>query len=342
MSIDITSGTIFRVIIILIGAWFLYLIFDILLMLFAAVVLATAIEPVVNWLQQRRIPRMISVALIYIMVLALLAGVLSLMVEPLVTQSQQLAQAVPSIIQVAHRFITFVPEVDRAAVVGYLQTGISRFGDNLANLGVNIFQQTRTFVSGVFTVVFVFVLTFYLVVEREALKKFVRLVTPAMHVAYAERAIDRAQQKVGKWVLAQVSLGIIIGLLVGTGLWILGVPYALLLGLIAGILEVVPYIGPVLAAIPGVAVGFTMSWVMGLVVLAMYIIIQQFEAHVLVPNIMRKAIGLHPLVTIVGILLGARLAGVVGIILSVPIATVISILLADIFVAKNNTEELPG
>ena len=333
MKVDISSATVFRILLILIGFAFIYYILDIVVMLLAAVVMAAAIEPVANYLQKYRIPRAVAVLLVYMGLLGVVIGAVTLMVEPLVSQTQQLLETIPQAVSLIEGWIPGEVQYDQAA----LQTTLTRFGSSLANVGVNIYTQTRMVLSGVTAAIFVFVLTFYLVIEKDAMKKFVRLVTPRRHVPYVEQSIGQAQQKVGRWVVAQLALGVVIGLVVGVGLWILRVPYALPLALLAGMFELLPVIGPIIAAVPAVIVGFSQSWVMGLLVLGLYVIVQQLENNVLVPNIMRKAIGLHPLVTIIAILFGARLAGLMGVILAVPMATIISIFLSDVFGDEKET-----
>jgi predicted PurR-regulated permease PerM len=329
-KIDISSSTIFRTLLILIGFWFLYLIWDVLLMLFAATVVASAIEPVANYLQRYKVPRALSVVIVYMAVLAVAGILLTLLIDPLTEQLRQLAQAIP----------TLLAYVDQSHVESLQQT-LSRLGQGLTAASVNIFQGAGTFVARFAMVLFVFVVAFYLVMERGALKKFFHLVVPAVHWPFAERVIDRAQGRIGRWVLAQLSLGVIVGTIVGVGLWLIGVEYALLLGLVAGVLELVPVIGPVIAAIPAVIVGLSQSLVTGVVVLGLYIAVQQLENNVLIPNIMRRAIGLHPLATIIAILLGARLLGVAGAILAVPAATLLNIVVSDIW-RRASEEELPG
>ena len=209
--------------------------------------------------------------------------------------------------------------------------GLSRFGNDIANVGVGVFQSTRTFIAGFVSFLFVFVLAFYLVLERDALKKFARVVTPSAHVSYVEQVIGRAQRRVGRWLLGQLALGIIVGSIVGVGLWAFGVPYALLLGILAGLMEFIPVLGPIIAAIPAVLVALTQSLTIGVAVLVFYVIVGQIESHVLIPNIMKRAVGLRPLVTIIAVLIGARTLGVIGILLAVPTAAVISIFISDIF-----------
>lgn len=339
-KIDISSSTIFRVILILIGFWLVYLIWDVLLMLFAAGVVAAAIEPVADWGQRYRAPRAVSVAAVYAAVLLVLFGVVTLMIDPLSHQLRQLAQAIPGLVAWLDDALSAVGGVDQANVTS-LQQGLSRVGDNLGSLTLNFYRGAGTFFSRAVMVVFVFVVAFYLVVEEGALKKFIRFVVPTDHWPFASRVIDRAQVGVGRWLLAQLTLGIIVGTMVGGGLWFLHVPYALLLGLLAGVLEFIPVLGPIIAAIPAVIIGLSQSLVSGAAVLVFYLVVQQVENNVLVPHIMRRAIGLHPLVTILAVLLGARLVGVAGAILAVPLASVASIILTDIL-RSDHEEELAG
>lgn len=339
-KIDISSSTIFRAVLILIGFWLLYLILDVLLMLFAAVIVASAIEPIANYFEGHRIPRAVSVVVVYVAVLLILFGIAGLMIDPLTQQIRQLALAMPAIVEWLQGMLGTVAEVNQSHITS-LQEGLSRFGDSLTRLSFNVFQGAGTVFSGAAMVLFVFVVAFYLVIEQGAFKKFFRLVVPAVHWPFVERVIDQAQRGVGRWVLAQLALGLIVGVIVGVGLWLFGIPYALLLGLLAGVFEIIPVIGPILAAIPGVIVGGSQSLLMGIVVLGFYLVVQQLENHVLIPNIMRRAIGLHPLVTILAVLLGARLVGVAGAILAVPLATVASIVLFDIF-RRSGDDELAG
>lgn len=339
-KIDISSSTIFRVILILIGFWLVYLIWDVLLMLFAAGVVAAAIEPLADWGQRYRAPRAVSVAVVYAAVLLVLFGVATLMIDPLSHQLRQLAQAIPGLVAWLDEALSVVGGVDQAHVTS-LQQGLSRVGDNLGSLTVNFYRGAGTFFARLVMVVFVFVVAFYLVVEEGALKKFIRFVVPADHWPFASRVIDRAHAGVGRWLLAQLTLGIIVGGMVGGGLWLLNVPYALLLGLLAGVLEFIPVLGPIIAAVPAVIIGLSQSLVSGAAVLGFYLVVQQVENNVLVPHIMRRAIGLHPLVTILAVLLGARLVGVAGAILAVPLASVASIILTDILRGEHE-EELAG
>lgn len=309
-------------------------------MLFASVIVASAIEPVADWGKRYRIPRAVTVVIVYAAVILLFFSMITLMIEPLTEQIRGLAQALPSMFEWVETRVGTLTDVDQSQVAS-LQQGLSRLGDNLTQLSVNIFQGAGTIVTAIGMVLFVFVVAFYLVIEEGALKKFFHLVVPAEHWPFVQRVIEQVQRGVGRWVLAQLALGLVVGVVVGIGLWLMGVPYALLLGLMSGLFEIIPVIGPILAAIPGVLVGLSQSVFMGVAVLGFYLVVQQLENQVLIPNIMRRAIGLHPIVTILAVLLGARLVGVAGAILAVPLATVVSIVLSDIFKGQSD-EELAG
>lgn len=341
-KIDISTNAIFRIVATLLGIWFIFLVQDVIIMLLAAFVIASAIEPVAKKLRKYHIPRAVSAIIVYIIVLGAFGLAVSLVVPAIADQIGPLMRAIPQAVDdLGEKFgINTSPSVQEVAP--QLQQGVAQFGDNVANVGSNIFRGTRTVFSGIFSLLFIFIIAFYLVIEEDALKKLFRYVVPKKHAAYTDMMIDRIQHKLGRWVIAQLTLGLIIGVVVGVGLWLLGVPYALSLGLLAGVLEIIPVIGPIIAGAFGVIVALSQSFLLGLAVLVFYVIVQQIENHALIPNIMRKATGLNPLVTIIAVLLGMRLFGVVGVILSIPTATIISILASDLFSTSSSDDELAG
>ena len=341
-KIDISSGTIFRILIAITVVWFLFLVRDVLVMLVASFVIASAIEPVARVLRPYHIPRALSAVIVYIFAFALIGLSVSLVIPAFVDQIGPLTQSIPQIVtELGAKFgITSVPAVND--VVPQLQQNASQIGQGIGNVSSNIFAGTRTVFSSIFSLLFVFIIAFYLVIEEDALKKLFRFIIPKEHVKYADKVIDRIQQRLGRWVIAQLTLGIIIGFVVGIGLWLMGVPYALSLGLLAGVLEIIPVIGPIIAGTIGVIIALSQSLFLGLGVLVFYVVVQQVENHALIPSLMRKATGLNPLVTIIAVLLGARLLGLVGVILSIPVATIISILAADLFSTSSTDDELAG
>lgn len=332
-KIDISSSTIFRTILILLAFWFLYLIRDILVILLGAIVVAAAIEPLANRLQRYRLPRAVSVIAVYVAVLAVLALVITLVFPIIFQQVSQLYQALPHLLLVLQEVVGGVLPGSSTALAEQLQGGVARIADTFGNIGLNVFQQTRSVFGNIVSVVFVFVIALYLVIEENALMKFFRIIVPVEHQTYVHNALERVQYRLGRWVLGQITLGVIVGVTVALGLTLLGVPYALALGLLAGVLEIIPYIGPILAGLSATIVAFSVSWVLGVATLVFFFLVQQAESHFVIPNVMKKATGLNPLVTLIAVLLGARLAGVAGIILSIPVATMIGIFFSDVFMS---------
>jgi len=329
--IDITAGTIWRVVLILVVVGFVYLIKDFLLLLFGAIIFSAAIEPVANWLEKFRVPRALSTGAVFILVGGLVALVVTLMIPPFTEQSQQLIEALPHIVERLERQLDVLPEGTKDQVVSSIRGNALSFGDRLGNVGLSVVYQTRSVISNVLSLFFFLVIAFYLTVERRALNNLAKMTVSKKHLAYVESRIDQMKKRIGLWLIGQMSLAVIMGVLSGVGLWMLGVKYALVLGIIAGILELVPVLGPIISGTLATVLTLTQSAGLGLAVLIFYVVIQQLEGSLLIPHVMRRATGLHPLVIIIAVLLGARLVGIVGVILAVPTATIVVMLWRDVF-----------
>ena len=182
----------------------------------------------------------------------------------------------------------------------------------------------------------VVIIAFYLSVMKRGIESFIESVVPASHEAYAMDLWRRSEMKVGRWIQGQMLLALIVGLTVYIGLTLMGVKFALVLGILAMALEIVPMVGPVLAAIPAVFLAFLQDPGLGLWVIVFYLVVQQLENHILVPIVLGKTTGLNPIIVIMALLVGNQLAGISGMILSVPIATVIVEILEDL--AKQREE----
>jgi len=154
-----------------------------------------------------------------------------------------------------------------------------------------------------------------------------------------KKLLNDIEAGLGAWVRGEIILMIIVGMLSFVGLTLLQVPYALSLAVWAGLLEIVPIIGPILSAVPAVLVALLVSPVLAVAVVALYFIVQQLENHLIVPNVMRRAVGVNPLITILTLMVGAKLAGISGAVLSVPLVVLLKIILKDIFQPQG--EEVP-
>ncbi|TSC68058.1 MAG: hypothetical protein G01um101472_175 [Parcubacteria group bacterium Gr01-1014_72] len=198
-----------------------------------------------------------------------------------------------------------------------------------------------TIFGGVLSFVLIIVLSFYLAVQEDGVTNFLRIVAPIQHQRYIIDLWKRSQRKIGLWLQGQLLLGLIVGILVYLGLTVLGIKNALLLAILAGFFEIIPVFGPILASIPGIIIGFADGGVTsGFLVIGLYLIIQQFENHLIYPLVVRKVVGVSPILVILGLVVGGKLAGFLGILLSVPIAAALMEYFSDVQRSKTVAEDI--
>ncbi|MFC1622631.1 AI-2E family transporter [Patescibacteria group bacterium] len=326
-QITISYTSIIRVIIVLIALFFLYLIREVVALLFVAVILASVFDPWVDWLQKYKIPRSISILTIYIILIALLSLIIVLMVPPIAEQVGQLARNFPIYYEKIVSGFSNSPEgVQQMTLPETLQTLSASLGQTTKS----VFSTLTGIFGGLASFLVVLVITFYLTVEENMIKRTINYLVPRTKRKYIVDLIDRMQLKMGLWLRGQLALMIVVGILTYIGLTILGVKYALLLALIAGLLEVIPFVGPWLSGIPAVIVGFSDSLLKVVLIIGLYFVVQQLENSIIVPKVMQKAVGLNPIIVITAIMIGGKLGGVVGALLAVPVAAAIGVYISDI------------
>ncbi|HLD28115.1 MAG TPA: AI-2E family transporter, partial [Patescibacteria group bacterium] len=218
-----------------------------------------------------------------------------------------------------------------------VQEYLASIQNNIGAAAGGVFSTVFSFFGGVVSFFVIAVITFYMTVEEQAMKRVMRSVVPVKYQPYFTHLVNRMQEKIGQWLRGQLMLSLIIFIISWLGLTLLGVKYALVLALFAGVTELVPYLGPFIGAIPAIFIAFTISPMMALWVLILYVIIQMLENHIIVPKVMQKAVGLNPIIVIVVILIGARTAGILGIIMAVPVTTAINVLVGDLMEVKNGS-----
>jgi len=216
-------------------------------------------------------------------------------------------------------------------VTKMFQSNLVQVGDTLSSYTGSVFSAITSLFGGLATFFLVLVLCFYFSVKKDGLKNLIHSVTPSKYQKYTMQLFVRIQDKLGLWLRGQLFLSVIIFSITWIGLFALGIRYSLVLALIAGITEIIPFIGPIIGAVPAVLLAFLQSPIDGLFVLILYIVIQQLENNVIVPKVMQKTVGLNPIVVILVILLGAKLAGVLGALLSIPVAVSIMTIAGDWF-----------
>lgn len=312
-KIDISHRTIVFIALFILGLWITYLILDLLLLLFVALILASALSPIINFMVGKRVPRVIGILIVYAVIFSILGLLFAGFVPPLVEQTGRLITTLPSLLADKMHLANF----DR-----------SIFQSELADLSKNLYSFAFAVFSNILTITFLIVLTFYILLEKESLQER----AAGLFIGREERIKNlfmKIEEKLGAWLRGQLVLTVLIGVSVYIGLMVLNIPYALPLALLAGLLEVVPVIGPIIAALPAVGLALTIEPMLAAGVVAMYFIIQQLENNIIVPQVMKRAVGLNPLVVILAIAVGGRLLGLAGGILAVPITVVLQIIVTD-------------
>lgn len=313
-KIDISHKTVIFITAFILAVWLIYLIRDLLLVLFVAVIFMSALRPLVEFLERWKFPRALAIAVTYLAVIGIFATLIASMLQPLTQESTRLIAALPKLTEQLFN----VADIDKSV-----------FQQGLTTLSKNILSVTFAAFDNFVTFIFLLVVTFYLLLERDNLESRVASLFPGKEERL-KRLIVRIEDKLGAWLRGQLILSLIIGLLSYIGLVLLNIPYALPLAVVAAIMEVIPVIGPIISALPAVLLALTISPISSVGVVAMYFIIQQMENHLIVPQVMKRAVGLNPLVVILAIAIGSRLLGIAGALLAVPIAVVLQIMVTEV------------
>lgn len=315
--------------------WCAYLARGALLLVYVSGLLAVGFSPMVRLIERqkllpigsKRFPRWFAILLIYVVILGFIAFVLFLVLPPLVSQARALWYALPGWFNEAQQFL-----IDRGWLHEHItlkqaveRTQVGNSGQAVGTVAVAV----ANVVGGLFGVVTILILTFYLLVEAEQLRAAFLHLFPANSRVRAAAASREVTFKVSAWLGGQLLLAAIIGSTSAIGLWLIGVPYFYVLALISGVGEMIPVVGPVLSAIPAVTVAFTVSAKTALFVLIFFVVQQQFENHVLVPKIMARQVGVSAVTVIVALLIGAELQGILGAVLAVPTAAVLQVIVSE-------------
>lgn len=323
---NISTAAIVKVILTLAILYFVYIIRDVISLLVVSLILAILIDPLADWFERKKIPRTLAVLLVYLVLISLIGLFVVLIIPPLTAQFEQLTDQIPSYWEKIKSFSEngylsqYNPET--------LQNSLKKIETTLAE---GAFSKLGGIVGGIASMVLILFLTFYIVIDEKNIKKMALRLVPAQYQLYATEIATRMKEKMGAWLKGQLILCLIIGVCVSLGLTILRVDYALVLGLIAAMFEIVPYLGPWLTGILVVFIAFGQSPTTALFAAAFIIVLQALENNLIVPKVMQKAVGLNPIISILAIIIGAKTAGVIGVALAIPVASALSILLQDFF-----------
>lgn len=323
--LHISTWTIIRFFAVVVGIVALYFIRDVIAALIFAVIVASAIEPAIEWLKERKVPRILGVIIVYLGIATIFFFIIYLIFPLLFEESRNISLSYPAL---QKQVISGFEQVETLPFSSFLPQNIDELlrvpADYMEKLGGGFVNFASTVFGGILSFILIVVFSFYLATQEKGIESFLRLITPLAYEPYAVDLWGRAQKKLGRWLRTQLLLGAVVGVLIFFGLTLLGVRQALLFAILSAIFEIIPVVGPILAAVPAVATALLTSPLLGVLTVALYIVVQQTESHVLVPVVMRKTIGLSPLIVVLALLIGAKLGGIFGILLAVPITAILA------------------
>ncbi len=330
ITFTINAGTIAKVIVVGMLFFVLFILRDLVLITLAAVFIASAVEPAVKFFKKYKIGRIFAVALIYLAVAGVVAGIFTLFLPILLEETSDFLSALPSYLPG-----TTIPDsVSSVSTIVSDSTGVVKDISNkvalpelvrevrlaLSSVKEGFWQTVTTVFGNVASFILIIVLSFYLAVQEDGVANFLKVIAPIKHKNYVISLWRRSQEKIGLWIQGQVVLCVLVGVLVYLCLMIFQVPHALAFGVLAAVFELIPVFGPIIAAIPAVLSAFAESGLpLGLTVIGIFLLIQQFENHLFYPLVVKKLIGIPPLIVILALIAGWELAGFWGILLSIPV-----------------------
>jgi predicted PurR-regulated permease PerM len=325
---SISTGTIVRFFLVVIVIAALYYLRDVLLVVVSAVVIASALEPVVRRLGKFHIHRIIAAVLIYLFLATVIALILVFFMPLLINDSISFLSSLPRTISIDDIWspirdfgINIGPAAGSAVSNISLADLVNSLQSAVTGTTAGAFKTASFFFGGVLSFFLIIVLSFYLVVQEDGVENFLRIITPTHRHEYIINLWGRARRKIGSWLQGQILLGILIGVLVYLVLMVVGIPHALVLAVLAGVFELIPIFGPIISSVPAILVAYTdLGTGTALLLIGLYIIIYQFESQLFYPLVVKKIVGISPIIVIIALVIGAKLAGVLGAIIAVPLS----------------------
>jgi predicted PurR-regulated permease PerM len=306
-KIEISHKTIIFTVSFLIFLTFLYFIRDIILQFFVALLVMAILNPLVVRLSKFKIPRAVSILVAYILTLGMVGVTLAGIIPPLVDQTTTFVNNLPEYIE-----NLAVPNIVVEPVINQLFSTLGELPGQAAKATISIF-------SNLINVLFVLIFAFYLLMARSKQDEQLDVFFGKERSKKIAKIIDMLEVKLGGWARGQLALMFLVGLITYVGLRLLGIPYALPLAILAGLLEIIPYFGPIIAAVPAVIIGFSISPLIGVATTALAFLIQQLENYLIVPKIMGKSVGVSPVVILLALMIGFKVAGAMGALVSIPV-----------------------
>ena len=326
----------------LIVLWAAFIVRDALLIVYVSVLLSIGFSPIVRIIERqkvlpvaRRLPRWLAILILYVAIIGTVAIVISLIFPPLVEQASALWKKFPELFERAQAFLMRKGILKQHVTMGEAVAATPGGGGDAVG---KVAGAIANVAGGLFGVITILILTFYMLVDSWSLREQALRLFPRHQRARVDAASRVVMEKVSAWLIGQLLLAGAIGGSSAIGLWALGIPFFYVLALLSAIGEMIPIVGPILSAIPAIAVASTLGVKKVIAVIIFFLIQQQLENHILVPKIMSRQVGVSPVTVIISLLIGGALLGVVGALLAVPTAAILQVIAAEIVANEGSVE----
>lgn len=321
--VEISFKTIVYALLLLMGAFVLWKVKDMIFLIFVCFILMEALNPTVSKMEKYKIPRPLAIIILYLLILSIIYLAVAGIIPILVDQTTSLINTLPSTLSGVNVFGFPLLNINWSSQLGFIQ-----------NLPSSIARLTISVASNLLSTFVIFVITYYLLLERKKLSGHGQRLFGDSARNKIQTILDQLELRLGSWVNAELFLMTLIGLMSYIGYLLIGLQFAVPLAIVAALLEIVPNIGPVITSAMAALIGLTISPITGLLAILVGIIVQQAENNIIVPNVMKSTVGLHPLITIVLIASGAKLAGIAGAVLAVPVYLTAEVIIKVLFAPK--------
>jgi predicted PurR-regulated permease PerM len=339
--VDIGFRLILRVVLVALALWLVYYLRGVVLLVAASALTAMALDPLVRRLQKKGLSRTVAVIMLYAVLICVGVGAIALFVPLLFTELQSFAREWPTYSLRLYTALSVVQNYfAQFGIVFDQQTLEQGFALSVDGNWLHWFSYTREIFNAFVHFIGYIFLALYLSLNTKGLDQLALIMAPEKYHEQALQIVKKIRLKVSQWLYGQLILMLIAFVMYYIGLTLLGVPYALAIALFGALMEMLPYIGPILAGIPAVFIGLLVSPVVGFSALVFYTVAHQVEAHVLAPQVMKRSAELNPVAFILAVLIGYELAGPLGIILSVPAAMILSVFVEDLLEQKHKRHEV--
>lgn len=362
MFFDIHASTIVKItVLILLVLWVAKRLGDlesILIILFVSIVFAAAITPVVDWFEKHKIPRALSIIVIYILIFGFIGAVATSMIPLIIDQTTELVSYLQSVLMdiQKHGIVESIPfgkkmepflqklaeNIDQAKLLDELRANVQQLTSNLTSLAGNVLGTVLSLFGGIVQAFAVLFITFFLVLDNGSIEDFVLKLIPEKYRETVAEKGKKVQSKLGAWLRGQAILSLSVGIILYIGLTILGVKYAFTFALIAAVFELIPIIGPLVTGLICLPIVLTQGLAITTKYVIFILILNWVESNVLNPIIMNKAMALNPAIIVVAMLIGNEFLGIIGIVLAVPIAASIKVLVEDYQFGQSQKPNVPS